>query len=639
MPDVEKNTVEVQDQNYPTVKEHTPNIPKKVVEEEEEEHDVHVLKPPQQHNDDKDNNINHHNGGLRNGTSRRTKEKLVYKVVPVPYYYPVPVDAEWYYKHYEPSSRKGEHTPSYPEDAATLEGFPFPPPPAYGMTPPRSALREPFYYSSTRDEDERFLRAASPLFRHNRTGSKSLCSPLMDIAKLPRESSTHDHDLLHKKKRQIRNVGDEGFDEDQHDRQQQHEDRKNHEDNHREGDDASTSSHSPKSTTDHHHDHISPRSTASVSIKSELDETEDGVGGREKKGHAASVAEDGRGAIATTIIDKTSSLNNKDDKTGSMDENSDNASKSDVDEQGNEQVSPNINNRGGGNHDDSEVSSRKRRRFPMTFPYDQRKKMLKENGLHSPNPHHHYHHHHHYRKGEGKKHHHSPPLQYPSNGRSAYLSEGDDDYKQRSRSEDPESRMYSSHKYASSNGGTGGGHYPYVMVPVRSPSYVEAGRPPRYSERGQYYESRLYDEAAYAPKDSMSGGRLKNGGDLDLGDDCGDDDKQREIRYHPNGRRARTVFTRQQLLTLNNVFEKHPFVSGERMSELSDQLGLDRKIVKIWFQNKRQYARKKGSLVERGSEEFYYADYPTTVMPGDRYNPEIGSTPPSMAAEQHWKTE
>ena len=57
-----------------------------------------------------------------------------------------------------------------------------------------------------------------------------------------------------------------------------------------------------------------------------------------------------------------------------------------------------------------------------------------------------------------------------------------------------------------------------------------------------------------------------------------------DVKYHHNGRRVRTVFTRHQLITLNSIFKKQNFISSKRMRELSDELGLDRKTVKIWFQ-------------------------------------------------------
>ena len=70
-------------------------------------------------------------------------EKIVYKVVHVPYYYPVPVDAEWYYKHYDkfskhhekfpkhhekfsPHSEHSEHPPSFEHFSWPPPGFPFP---------------------------------------------------------------------------------------------------------------------------------------------------------------------------------------------------------------------------------------------------------------------------------------------------------------------------------------------------------------------------------------------------------------------------------------------------------------------------------------------------------------------------------
>ena len=145
-----------------------------------------------------------------------------------------------------------------------------------------------------------------------------------------------------------------------------------------------------------------------------------------------------------------------------------------------------------------------------------------------------------------------------------------------------------------------GAHQP--VIPSNVPYVVLKSTHPHDLVRDSRYSMRDIDSPRYEPQythysNSHSRASLEDS----------NEDMDKEMRYHSNGRRARTVFTRKQLMTLNNVFEKHPFVSGEKMSELSDQLGLDRKIVKIWFQNKRQYARKKGSLVER--EDDYYYNY------------------------------
>jgi len=434
---------------------------------------------------------------------QRLKEKVIYKVVPVPYYYPVPVDAEWYYKNYEPPMRNGERGyHGYPEDSA-FENFPFPPPPAYGFPGSKPGMRET-HYSSSRDEDDRYLRPVSPLYRSTRQFSP----------KHVKENST----------RGAKERKENGVAQDELER----EEREN-----------------------------TPRSS---SVKSEQHHR----------------------------------IENEELSNGKEEEHQIETSKSDGEQNVQRRRETEYEN---GSNSDSELS-RKRKRFPMTFPYDQRKKnlLVSENGD---------------KHADGGNEDEDEEKMYEN---SLLKDEAmkENDYK-RSRREESESRLYSSHKY-SSNGSNS--HYPYVMVPVRSPPYREVARSPRYTERnhGGYYESRIYEES-YKDLPISQGGRKE----------MLDDDDKREIRYHPNGRRARTVFTRQQLLTLNNVFEKHPFVSGERMSELSDQLGLDRKIVKIWFQNKRQYARKKGSLVER-NDDFYY-----------EYQERYPASVPTMA--EHWKSD
>lgn len=172
------------------------------------------------------------------------------------------------------------------------------------------------------------------------------------------------------------------------------------------------------------------------------------------------------------------------------------------------------------------------------------------------------------------------------------------------------SHYYTSHPSSPHNA-------PFVMVPMRPvglhrPDYVHERR--CHSDLKDHRDEKFRHEIKHERPDIFKK-------EVVLEDNNNNEDQPKDVRYHTNGRRVRTVFSRQQLLTLNNVFQKHPFVSGERMSELSSQLGLDRKIVKIWFQNKRQNARKKGSLFERADD--YYYDYQ------ERYAHR--STPPTMA--------
>ncbi|KAJ3644139.1 hypothetical protein Zmor_026811 [Zophobas morio] len=57
-------------------------------------------------------------------------------------------------------------------------------------------------------------------------------------------------------------------------------------------------------------------------------------------------------------------------------------------------------------------------------------------------------------------------------------------------------------------------------------------------------------------------------------------------------RKQRTSFSFQTLEKLNAYFEKDQFPSGYEFSRIADELHLEKRVVRIWFCNKRQALRK-----------------------------------------------
>nr|XP_023019745.1 longitudinals lacking protein, isoforms H/M/V isoform X11 [Leptinotarsa decemlineata] len=67
-----------------------------------------------------------------------------------------------------------------------------------------------------------------------------------------------------------------------------------------------------------------------------------------------------------------------------------------------------------------------------------------------------------------------------------------------------------------------------------------------------------------------------------------------ELSQHDSqtGRRKTTI-SREQQMILQNAFDIAPFVDKHRLLDLIEETGLDRKVIKIWFQNRRQKQKKK----------------------------------------------
>ncbi|CAK1579291.1 unnamed protein product [Parnassius mnemosyne] len=58
-------------------------------------------------------------------------------------------------------------------------------------------------------------------------------------------------------------------------------------------------------------------------------------------------------------------------------------------------------------------------------------------------------------------------------------------------------------------------------------------------------------------------------------------------------RKRRTVFNTQQILMLENIFKKNPYVSREERYKLMEMLNVSDRVIKVWFQNRRRLSSKR----------------------------------------------
>lgn len=58
-------------------------------------------------------------------------------------------------------------------------------------------------------------------------------------------------------------------------------------------------------------------------------------------------------------------------------------------------------------------------------------------------------------------------------------------------------------------------------------------------------------------------------------------------------KRRRTIFTTEQIIALEEVFKKKPYVHREERIELMNKLNINEMSIKVWFQNRRRLSDKK----------------------------------------------
>ena len=68
-------------------------------------------------------------------------------------------------------------------------------------------------------------------------------------------------------------------------------------------------------------------------------------------------------------------------------------------------------------------------------------------------------------------------------------------------------------------------------------------------------------------------------------------DPDAELRRRRNFRRRRTIFTVDQLNTLQKIYERSPFITRDVRVALSQKLNLNERTIKVWFQNARMKSK------------------------------------------------
>ncbi|XP_063678828.1 transcription factor LBX2-like [Bolinopsis microptera] len=76
------------------------------------------------------------------------------------------------------------------------------------------------------------------------------------------------------------------------------------------------------------------------------------------------------------------------------------------------------------------------------------------------------------------------------------------------------------------------------------------------------------------------------------------------LRRHRKERKARTVFTNDQLQLLENRFRSQPRLSSLEREELAEQIQLSATQIRVWFQNKRAKMKRDKMQVEEEGHQY-----------------------------------
>ena len=95
---------------------------------------------------------------------------------------------------------------------------------------------------------------------------------------------------------------------------------------------------------------------------------------------------------------------------------------------------------------------------------------------------------------------------------------------------------------------------------------------------------------------------------------------EKEDSLTENGRRARTVYTRNQVKELEKIFHINHYVDLESRKSLSKRIGLEEDRIQVWFQNRRAKWRKTEKVWGSSSRMAEYGFYGAMV----RYSKQLG---------------
>ncbi|CAH2237781.1 jg24123 [Pararge aegeria aegeria] len=92
---------------------------------------------------------------------------------------------------------------------------------------------------------------------------------------------------------------------------------------------------------------------------------------------------------------------------------------------------------------------------------------------------------------------------------------------------------------------------------------------------------------------------------------------QSKLRVNLKRKRKRTIFTTEQIVLLEGVFQRKPYITKDERLALMNRMQLSEKAIKIWFQNRRRMSDKKC--------QEYASDSPSSVDTHDSFSERLTS--------------